>query len=85
MAGEPRLETSAAKFSNEQKIGLGLLLIFALVSVSLGMLQIRNRLYKPFALNNSVPGGLLEEVNTIEALRFRDTDFDGLNDFDEMY
>ncbi|OGH68308.1 MAG: hypothetical protein A3I29_02255 [Candidatus Magasanikbacteria bacterium RIFCSPLOWO2_02_FULL_44_11] len=85
MVGDPMLETSAAKFSNEQKIGLGLLLIFAVVSISLGVLQIRNRLYKPFALNNSVPAGLQEEVNTIEALRFRDTDFDGLNDFDELY
>lgn len=85
MVGEPVPDSSQARFTSEQKIGFGLLLIFAVVSVSLGVLQIRNRLYEPFALNSNVPAGLREEVNTVEALRFRDTDFDGLSDFDELY
>ncbi len=78
-------ETLPPRFSHEQKLGVALLLIFALISVALGALQIRNRLYAPFALTNTVPGSLKDEVNSPEALRFRDTDFDGLNDFDELY
>jgi hypothetical protein len=78
-------ETLPPRFSHEQKLGIALLLIFALISVALGALQIRNRLYAPFALTSAVPGSLKDEVNSPEALRFRDTDFDGLNDFDELY
>lgn len=71
--------------SKEQKIGFVLLLFFAIFAVGLGILQIRNTMYAPFALNNKVPDNLTEEVNTIDALRFRDTDQDGLTDFDELY
>lgn len=85
MAGEPVESSPVGRYSKEQKIGIGLLLIFAITSVSLGFLQIRNRLYKPFSLNNTMPGVLKEEVDTVEALRYRDTDFDGLTDFDEQY
>ena len=71
--------------SKEQKIGFTLLLVFALMSVSLGILKIRNTLYAPFALNNKVPANLKDEVNSVDALRFRDTDNDDLTDFDELY
>ncbi|KKP59351.1 MAG: Ig domain protein, group 2 domain protein [Candidatus Magasanikbacteria bacterium GW2011_GWC2_34_16] len=71
--------------TKEQKIGFILLLFFAIFAVGLGILQIRNTMYAPFALNNKVPDNLSEEVNTIDALRFRDTDQDGLTDFDELY
>ncbi len=85
MDGQPGNESSEARFSGEQKIGVGMLLVFAIICISLGMLQIRNRLYAPFALNNSVPGTLKNEINSPEVLRYRDTDNDGLNDFDELY
>lgn len=85
MDGQPGGESSEVRFSGEQKIGVGMLLVFAVICISLGMLQIRNRLYAPFALNNSVPGTLKNEINSPEALRYRDTDNDGLNDFDELY
>jgi hypothetical protein len=71
--------------SREQKIGVSLLLIFAVLSVGLGFLQIRNTLYAPFALNNTIPTSLKDDINTPDALRFRDTDHDGLSDFDELY
>jgi len=71
--------------SKEQKIGFILLLAFAFLSVGLGVLQIRNTMYSHFALNSQVSGVLKDQVNTIDALRFRDTDKDGLNDFDELY
>ncbi len=71
--------------SKEQKIGFVLLLAFAILAISLGVLQIRNTMYGHFALNNKVPNTLKDQVNTVDALRFRDTDRDGLNDFDELY
>ncbi len=71
--------------TKEQKIGFTLLLIFAILAVSLGILQLRNTLYAPFALNRSVPASIKDEVNGVDALRYRDTDNDGLTDFDELY
>ena len=71
--------------SKEQKIGFILLSAFAILTIGLGVLQIRNTMYGHFALNNQIPNVLKEQVNTVDALRFRDTDRDGLNDFDELY
>lgn len=85
MADEPTGDVSHAGLSREQKIGFTLLLIFAIMSVSLGVLQIRNTLYAPFALGDSVPGDISSKIDPINALRYRDTDGDGLSDFDELY
>lgn len=71
--------------SKEQKIGFVLLLAFAILAIGLGVLQIRNTMYGHFALNNQIPNTLKDQVNTVDALRFRDTDKDGLSDFDELY
>jgi hypothetical protein len=71
--------------STEQKAGFTLLLIFALLALSLGFLQIRNTLYSSFAMNEIVPFDIKDQVNTMDALRLRDTDQDGLTDFDELY
>jgi hypothetical protein len=68
-----------------QKIGVVLLSIFSVFAVGLGFLQIRNTMYAPFALNNGIPYTVKEDINTNEALIYRDTDKDGLNDFDELY
>lgn len=79
---QPQMETILKK---EQKIGFVLLLIFAILAVGLGALQIRNNMYGKFALNSRVSPTIKEEVNTADALRFRDTDKDTISDFDEMY
>ncbi len=71
--------------SKEQKIGFTLLLIFAILSVGLGFLQLRNTLYAPFALNTKVTTPVRDQINTIDALRYRDTDEDGLSDYDERF
>jgi hypothetical protein len=71
--------------SQEQKVGLFLLFVFAILAVGLGVLQMRNTLYGPFALKNVTPNISADEVNTVEAQQLRDTDHDGLNDFDELY
>lgn len=85
MLDAPREDGLLKSLNREQKIGFGLLLVFAVLSVGLGFLQIRNTLYAPFALNNTIPSSLKDDINTPDALRFRDTDHDELNDFDELY
>jgi len=81
----PDEQSKAIGLSKEQKIGFVLLLIFAVLAIGLGVLQIRNTMYGPFALNKSIPVTLKEEINTPESLQYRDTDMDGLNDFEELY
>ena len=71
--------------SKEQKIGVILLSIFSVFAIGLGILQIRNTMYAPFALNKKIPPLVRDDINTEEALMYRDTDKDGLNDFDESY
>ncbi len=85
MAEEPKDGASSQGLSREQKIGFALLLIFAMMTITLGVLQIRNSLYAPFALGNYVPGDISSKIDPINALRYRDTDGDGLSDFDELY
>ncbi|MFA5062314.1 MAG: hypothetical protein WC526_04165 [Patescibacteria group bacterium] len=68
-----------------QKMGFVLLLIFAIFAVGLGALQIRNSMYGPLALNKEVPPIDSGVVNNIDTLKYRDTDHDGLSDFDEIF
>lgn len=79
------MATENLRLSKEQKIGLVLLSAFVLLAVTLGLVEMRNTLYSPFALNASIPPMIGQEVNTPDALRYRDTDLDGLNDYDELY
>lgn len=78
-------EQEGGGLRKDQKIGVILLSVFALFAVGLGILQIRNTMYAPFALNNKVPYVVKDEIDTNEALMYRDTDKDALNDFDELY
>lgn len=71
--------------SKEQKMGVILLSIFAVFAIGLGILQIRNTMYAPFALNKKVSPLIKNDIASNEALMYRDTDKDGLNDFDELY
>lgn len=71
--------------SKEQKIGFSLLLIFALLTVVLGFLQISNTLYAPFALNKMVPATIKDQIKDVQALRYRDTAGSGVSDFDKLY
>ena len=71
--------------TKQQKMGVFMLSLFAVFAVGLGVLKIRNTLYAPFALNSDVPYATKEEIDTNEGLMYRDTDKDGLNDFDELY
>ena len=79
------LDNDSQKLSLERKAGLVMLIIIAVMAVGLGVMQIRNTMYAPFALNSEAPSGLSEVVNDVESLKFRDTDKDGLSDYDEMF
>ncbi len=77
--------TISSILTKEQKIGFVLLLAFAILAIGLGMLQIRNNIYNRFALNKEISASIKDQVDTVDALRFRDTDRDNLSDFDELY
>lgn len=78
-------EQGGNSLSKEQKIGVILLSVFSVFAIGLGILQIRNTMYAPFALNKQIPNLVKDDINSNEALMYRDTDKDGLNDFDELY
>jgi len=78
-------EQNIKKLSKEQKIGVVLLLFFGVLAIGLGVLQIRNTIYAPLALSNAIPPDIKDAVNDPTVLKYRDTDGDGLSDFDELY
>ena len=75
------------KLSGSQKTGFVLLFIFALLTVGLSFLQIRNNIYNPFALQISQ-----SDFDTLQSLQYDentklqqiDTDQDGLTDYEEI-
>lgn len=69
--------------SKEQKIGFVLLLVFGIVAVALGLLQMRNTIYSPFVFHLSKD--YTPPVSEEEKLKSLDTDRDGLSDYDELY
>jgi len=87
MEGSEPSESSFSKLPKERKTSFVLLLVFAIIGSVIGLLQLRNTLYSPFALNNKIPLSLKEQVvdNNIDYQKINDTDQDGLSDFDERY
>lgn len=72
--------------TSAQKTGFVLLLVFGVLAVAMGVLQMRNNIFGPFVLK-------LDKTNADEASLFRDenarlqsidTDHDGLNDYEEI-
>lgn len=75
-----------SRFSREQKTGFVFMLVFAIMTIGLGALQLRNTVYGPFVIKPSETPSLSRMVATDEArLKSIDTDQDGLNDYDELY
>lgn len=85
MPDENQVGDEKRNLTAEQKVGFVLLLIFAVLGLSLGFLQIRNTMLLPFSLNSNIPVSIKDQINDVEALRYRDTDGDGLSDYDEIY
>lgn len=71
----------------EQKVGFALLLVFGVIAVVLGGLQLRNTIYGPFVvrIDSSERKDIERLFNNEEArLQRIDTDNDGLSDFEEL-
>ena len=72
--------------SKAQKTGFVLLLIFAILAVGLGILQMRNQIYGPFVINltktdQQEASLFIDEETRLQSI---DTDHDGLNDYEEL-
>src|SRR3989339_1912662 len=78
-------EHTGNRLTKQQKTGFVLLLVFAILAIGLGVMQIRNTMYAPFALKNTMPIISKDTLSGTDILRYRDTDQDGLSDFDELY
>ncbi|MBU0661031.1 thrombospondin type 3 repeat-containing protein [Patescibacteria group bacterium] len=77
----------ASPLTQEQKTGFVLLLVFCVLAVGLGFLQMRNTLYGPFVVRPASAerdGSVLYEDETVR-LQSIDTDQDGLNNYEELY
>ena len=85
MLEEPAAAAARGALTKEQQLGVALLVIFAIITLGLGLVQIRNNLYGPVALNKKLSPTITDELTGADVLRFRDTDHDGLTDFDELY
>jgi len=74
------------RLTKEQKTGFVLLLVFAILAVGLGFLQIRNTIYGPFVIRLTQTdydeASLFQDETT--RLQNIDTDHDGLNDYEEL-
>lgn len=74
-----------SQLTKEQKTGFVLLLLFAITTVGLGFLQLRNTIYSPFtqyfSKNTEQTIELQDDATRLQSI---DTDRDGLSDYDEI-
>jgi len=68
-----------------QKIAVAGLAVFAILVVILWMVQLKNNIYGPFNSTTSQNQVATKEENNDAALKAKDTDGDGLSDYDELY
>ena len=69
-----------------EKMSIFILIILTLFVVALGAWQIKDTIFSPFERNPSGEGSaIFDESQNIDELRRKDTDQDGLSDFDELY
>ena len=80
-------ETSVHKYSTQQKLSFTMLLIFGILIIVLGFLQMRNTIYTPFVIKEADLEDPLNNAlyqNDQVKLQSIDTDHDGLNDYEEL-
>src|SRR3989338_4002530 len=78
--------TQGHRYTIQQKLSFTMMLIFGILIVVLGFLQMRNTIYTPFVIRESdfgSPEGALFENEQVK-LQSIDTDHDGLNDYEEL-
>ncbi len=69
--------------TKEQKAGAALLLVFGILTIGLGGLQLRNTIYGPFVIHPQTSENELV-LDDNARLRQIDTDHDGISDYDEL-
>lgn len=71
---------------SHKKSGVILLALFGFFALIIGILQVRNTVYSPFALKNTLPNDLKKQIvdDNIAYKQQLDTDKDTLSDFDEL-
>lgn len=75
-------------FLKQKKTIAGIFAVFGILILFLGFTQIKNKIYKPFDYlnkNNSNQDLSLQSNVNLEDLKKKDTDKDGLSDYDELY
>lgn len=91
---EGRIPVHPAPLSKGQKIAAGILAVFAVAVVGMWMVQFKKSITGPLDYragtvgDNADTGGAAppwQEENSEEALKSKDTDGDGLSDWDELY
>jgi len=85
MARQNNIPGQEKKLTIEQKTGFLFLLIFGMITISLGFLQLRNTIYNPFVIRATENKGN-QQIVLDENIRLQqiDTDLDGINDYDEI-
>lgn len=83
--GDPTFQPQ--KLTKEQKVGFVFLLVFALLTIGLTGLQLRNTIYGPFVIRVADDAGVQDFLETDENTRLQgiDTDKDGLSDYEELF
>lgn len=74
-------------YTLQQKLSFTMLVLFGIIIVSLGFLQMRNTIYGPFVIRESdFEGSQNPALFESEEVRLQslDTDQDGLNDYEEL-
>ncbi|MBU1933818.1 thrombospondin type 3 repeat-containing protein [Patescibacteria group bacterium] len=82
--GDLEPNQSPNKLNKNQKIAVAGLAIFAVLVVILWFVQLKNNIYGPFNAPVGQNQVASETQNNDEALKAKDTDNDGLNDYDEL-
>ncbi len=81
---EENQEQPSKPLSKSQKIMVAGLAVFAILTVILWIAQLRSNIYGPFNAPSNQKQIVSEEQGGDEALKNKDTDSDGLNDYDEL-
>ncbi len=80
-------ESTVHRYTMQQKLSFIMLVVFGILIVVLGFLQMRNTIYGPFVIRES-DIALPENTSLFESEEARlqsiDTDQDGLNDYEEL-
>ncbi len=79
--------TQEHRYTVQQKISFAMLILFGILIIVLGFLQMRNTIYTPFVIRESDFGNdgnaALFENEQVK-LQSIDTDHDGINDYEEL-